>query len=260
MLCKNKSIKDPVFIYGLKCPLSGDIRYIGKSVDPLQRFKKHINYEIKSDTHKARWLNKLIALGLLPELIIIEEVDKYQWEEREKFWIVYYKDSLTNETIGGDGRQGGWKHKKESVDKIVIALKSRSLEIRQGAAHKISLKLKGSHPTEKAKANQRKACQEYWEKISPTEREKRTKHLLRVWTDVNKNNLSRTLTGSKHKNTTSLFKGVSWFKRDRCWRAWIHHNGKQIHLGYFETEKAAAIAYDRAAKKYYKEFANLNFK
>ena len=61
------------------------------------------------------------------------------------------------------------------------------------------------------------------------------------------------------KKISSQYKGVAWYKRHSTWRAQI--NCKQIvyHLGYFENEIDAALAYDKAASKYFGEFANLNF-
>jgi len=61
-----------------------------------------------------------------------------------------------------------------------------------------------------------------------------------------------------HPNTTSQFKGVSWYKRYEKWVAKIWINKKQKCLGYFKNEKEAARAYNEAAIHYYREFACLN--
>lgn len=47
--------------------------------------------------------------------------------------------------------------------------------------------------------------------------------------------------------------------RDK-WQATIKANGKYKMLGRFDTEESAAKMYDKAAKLYHGEFANLNFK
>jgi|SRR5712664_137698 len=63
----------------------------------------------------------------------------------------------------------------------------------------------------------------------------------------------------KWTQATSRFKGVYWNSRDCRWTARIGINKKRISLGNFRNEKTAACAYDAAAKKYFGEFACLNF-
>lgn len=64
----------------------------------------------------------------------------------------------------------------------------------------------------------------------------------------------------KQAGRSSRYKGVCWHLRDKGWQASIRYNSKNKgYLGLFESEIAAAKAYDAAAVKYFSEFARLNF-
>ncbi len=60
--------------------------------------------------------------------------------------------------------------------------------------------------------------------------------------------------------TSSKYKGVNRSKNPEKWQARIYHNKRSINLGHFSDEIEAAKAYDRAARKYQGEYAELNFK
>lgn len=57
-------------------------------------------------------------------------------------------------------------------------------------------------------------------------------------------------------NNTSGYKGVD--HRSRKWRARIWLHGQEYHLGYFDSDIAAAHAYNKAAERLHGEFARLN--
>jgi hypothetical protein len=63
---------------------------------------------------------------------------------------------------------------------------------------------------------------------------------------------------SSRKNSTSKYLGVHYYNRDRVWIASITKNGNHIVIGRYDIEQKAALAYNRAAVLYHKEFANLN--
>lgn len=52
-------------------------------------------------------------------------------------------------------------------------------------------------------------------------------------------------------NNTSGFRGVSWHKSAKKWMATITINGKNKHLGYFNTAEEASEVYLAAKKKYH---------
>ena len=59
--------------------------------------------------------------------------------------------------------------------------------------------------------------------------------------------------------TSSAFKGVSWNRRERLWRAYIGSGANRQHLGAFQAEGHAALAYDLAAVTRYGAQAKTNF-
>ena len=65
-------------------------------------------------------------------------------------------------------------------------------------------------------------------------------------------------TGKKQTNSSSVYKGVSWHKPMKKWRARIVIKGKTTLLGYFDSEREAGEAYNAAARELFKEFAKLN--
>lgn len=63
----------------------------------------------------------------------------------------------------------------------------------------------------------------------------------------------------KYPGKSSKFKGVCWDKCKNKWLARIKVQREYIFLGRYDDESDAALAYDKAARKYFGEFACLNF-
>lgn len=57
---------------------------------------------------------------------------------------------------------------------------------------------------------------------------------------------------------SSNYKGVQWHKSAKKWIARAYQDGVRRHLGVFNTEKEAAIAYNKAALSWYGEYSVLN--
>ena len=114
-------------IYLLRDPRDKKVKYIGKSMTPEIRFKKHINYAKKSQrkTYVYCWIKSLLNINLKPVMEIIEWTDN--WQEREKYWISRYKEiyKLTNLCEGGIGNSG-YKHTEEWKQQNSLRMKGKN--------------------------------------------------------------------------------------------------------------------------------------
>lgn len=62
----------------------------------------------------------------------------------------------------------------------------------------------------------------------------------------------------KRLGTSSRYKGIYWVTKRSKWHCRIMINYKYICIGYFDCEKEAAQAYNKAAIIYHGDFAKLN--
>ena len=130
-----------VSIYSLSDPDTGEVRYVGKSIDVKRRFWTHCREQKNDNTHRARWIAKLLRQEKLPMLTVIEVVEEPAWQEAETKWIAYYRGlgcSLVNSTDGGDG---GHNPPPDVREKIGMALRGKRFS--ESHRGKIAQALKG---------------------------------------------------------------------------------------------------------------------
>lgn len=81
----------------------------------------------------------------------------------------------------------------------------------------------------------------------------RRENLRKATKDQNRANSGKMRDGVRRR-----YKGVHFHKGNDLWVAVISIGGKNKTLGYFKTAREAAVAYNKAALFYHKEFAYLN--
>lgn len=134
------------FIYALRCPVTGQIRYIGKATNPKKRLSVHL--ASKERCYRTNWVRSLTKQGLRPALEIIAEVPELEWQFWECSYIHLYRSlgfDLVNGTAGGDG---GFNPSAEVREKMSEAAKSRSPEVRA----KMSEAMRGKRHSEETRA------------------------------------------------------------------------------------------------------------
>lgn len=96
-----------VFIYALVCPITREVRYVGKATDPLKRLSFHLSKRsLKSNSPKNVWIRSLLDRELKPVLIVLQRCAPENWAECERAWIVTFRmigANITNISDGGEG-------------------------------------------------------------------------------------------------------------------------------------------------------------
>lgn len=101
------------YIYGLyEVGKEDEIRYIGKTFSPKERFRSHIR-NFKSNKEKSEWIKNILLIGSQIKMIVLEECYD-DWSEREKYWVNKY--GLSNLTNVRDGGQNGKYYELTYID------------------------------------------------------------------------------------------------------------------------------------------------
>ena len=80
-----------VYIYGLRDPREVCIRYVGKTTNQRSRLAMHVFQGQHADEYsipRIKWIAKILAVGLKPEMVILEIVPGGNGTSAEEKWIV----------------------------------------------------------------------------------------------------------------------------------------------------------------------------
>lgn len=250
------------YIYVLIDPIDCKKVYIGKSDTPWKRYRSHLTPKnLMSNTYKNNWIKDLLSQDLLPIMEILELCLFSEWQLKESQWIKYYRDNTYIVMNATDGGEGGDTYSlldndaKIKRDKLV-SQKNTGKVFSDSHKRKISLSKKGK-PVH---------TQEYRDELSESMSGENNRFYGKHHTDETKEiirkknrcyeftpeqliNISIGTRFKKHKTSSSRYFGVNRYGTK--WRCRIFVCGKDIILGYFESEIDAALCYNQEIHKYF---------
>ncbi len=113
------------YIYTLEN--EGKIFYIGKTIDPKTRLRKHKSESKLKRTYKEKFINKVLYDGGKIELNILDTVEYDNVDFWEIYWISQFRQWGFNLCNGSDGGEGGnnFKGRKHSDETKAILREHR---------------------------------------------------------------------------------------------------------------------------------------
>lgn len=209
------------FIYCLREPDTGSIRYVGKSDNPKKRLSSHLSEARDKNCHRKVWLHSLKSRGLRPVLEIVDEVPVEHWQQLEVAYIEFFKAcgfDLTNNAAGGGGVCDPSPEVRERQRMCRLGKKlSTETRAKMSAAHKGE-----NHPM-------------YGKHQS----------------DESKTKITAKKIGVKTVRNRSGFVGVSWDGINQQWKPHLCVATKRLHLGRFDKLEDAVFVHALAVDKYF---------
>lgn len=89
-------------IYALVDPRDGQVRYVGRTVDPDKRLEEHWSSKTPLGTDKEAWLWALYEAERFPTMFVIDEVPDHAAKGHEHVWMARMlraSESLVNTTL-----------------------------------------------------------------------------------------------------------------------------------------------------------------
>lgn len=289
----SKRHMNKTFIYVLKHPETGEVRYVGKAKDPRDRYHSHIHAsKSSSKLPVVRWIAKLKQDGLLPIMEMIELTPDENFAKREQAWVAHYRSkvsSLLNITEGGEGLSG-FNHSEKTKEKIAQAFRghARPRDTREKIRKEIpnwgcsnvkgiSYNKKqqrwyaqkqiagirchlGSYLTEAEAVEALAQVNQLSDEEVIRQYRPGTRTSEDIWTPEKRAKLAqikREKAILKPKGT-SKYLGVHVQKKTGNWLCYIRVDGKALYQGTYTSEAGAASAYNRAARQYFGDKAVLN--
>ncbi len=121
-----------VFIYALQSPINSEIFYVGKTINMNTRYLNHISCGKRAyskpilNSNINIYINNLLIKDLKPKMILLEVCSSENWEEKEKYWILFYSNQpLCNRQKGGEMSYNSIGLKRSNQTKLRLSLSKR---------------------------------------------------------------------------------------------------------------------------------------
>lgn len=136
-----------VDIYVLRCPKSGEVRYVGKANNAQSRLKTHLRDCKRRNTPVYCWMRSLLADGLTPTIEVVQQVASDDWARAEIDLIAKLRADgvrLLNLADGGD-QPSQTKEQRQSAGRAAVKARTKTPEAKRmyQLKHRIGILLRG---------------------------------------------------------------------------------------------------------------------